>query len=73
MRTTDIPEIGKLSTPEKILFVEELWDDIVNHDSTMAMPQSHQKELNRRLERHLNNPGRLLSLEELQMQVDARK
>ncbi|GJQ50772.1 MAG: hypothetical protein HKUEN01_31580 [Candidatus Kuenenia stuttgartiensis] len=28
MRASDIPEITKLSTPEKILLVEDLWDSI---------------------------------------------
>ncbi|MCZ7624114.1 hypothetical protein KsCSTR_30000 [Candidatus Kuenenia stuttgartiensis] len=28
MRVNDIPEITKLSTPEKILLVEDLWDSI---------------------------------------------
>ena len=26
MRVTDIPEIAQLSTPEKILLVEDLWE-----------------------------------------------
>jgi hypothetical protein len=30
MRVSDIPEIIKLSTPEKILLLEDLWDTIAS-------------------------------------------
>ena len=73
MRASDIPEIIKLSTPEKILLVEDLWDDITCDEAHIDVPESHKKELDRRLERHLKSPGRLLSLEELQTRVAARK
>ncbi|GFP37132.1 hypothetical protein HKBW3S44_00812, partial [Candidatus Hakubella thermalkaliphila] len=33
MRASDIPDITKLSTPEKILLVEDIWDSIVSDES----------------------------------------
>jgi putative addiction module component (TIGR02574 family) len=73
MRPSDIPAIAELSTVEKILLVEDLWDDITSDEGKFAVPESHKKELDRRIERQRINPGRLLSLEELQLRVDTRK
>ncbi|MHC1726332.1 MAG: addiction module protein [Syntrophobacteraceae bacterium] len=46
---SDIPEIERLSTPEKILLVEDLWDSIASDESRVPIPQSHTEELDRRL------------------------
>ena len=73
MRAIDIPEISQLSTQEKILLVEDLWDSIASDDSHIPVPESHKAELDRRLERHINSPGELLSLEELQVRIETRK
>jgi putative addiction module component (TIGR02574 family) len=73
MHLNDIPEIERLSTPEKILLVEELWDSIASDESRVPVPQSHTKELERRLKRYISHPGDLLSLEELQVKIEKRK
>ena len=73
MQLTEIPEITGLSTPEKILLIEDLWDDIVANDEPVSVPQSHKKELNNRLDNYLNNPQSVLSLEELQENIERRK
>jgi putative addiction module component (TIGR02574 family) len=65
VRLSDIPEISKLSTPEKILLVEDLWDSIASHESAVPVPQSHMEELDKRLKKYESVPGDLLSLEEL--------
>jgi len=49
VRISDIPEIARLSTPEKILLVEDLWDSIASDESSVPVPQSHMEELDRRL------------------------
>jgi putative addiction module component (TIGR02574 family) len=56
---SDIPEITKLSTPEKILLVEDLWDSIASDESAVLVPQSHMKKLDRRLKRYGSPPGNL--------------
>ena len=38
MRASDIHEITKLSTPEKILLVEDLWDSIASDESAVPVP-----------------------------------
>lgn len=73
MRITDIPQIENLSVPEKILFIEDMWDSIASDDSAVPIPQSHMAELDRRLARHKSTTGTLLSLDELRTRVDSRK
>ncbi len=72
MKITDVPEILKLSVPEKILFVEDLWDNISSIDSDIPVPDSHKNELDHRLEKHYS-PGELLSIKELQARIEKRK
>jgi len=73
VRASDIPEITKLSTPEKILLIEDLWESIASDESTVPVPQSHMEELDRRLKRYGSAPGTLLSLEQLRKKVERRK
>jgi putative addiction module component (TIGR02574 family) len=73
MRISDMPEIAKLSTPEKILLVEDLWDKIVSDESDIPVPESHKKELSKRLRRYKTTPGNLLSLKELRTRIEKRK
>jgi putative addiction module component (TIGR02574 family) len=73
MRAIDIPEINKLSIPEKILLVEDLWDNIASDESVVPVPQSHIEELDRRFERYESAPENLLSLEELRIRIEKSK
>lgn len=73
MRVKDIPQIEKLSIPEKILLVEDLWDSISSDESAIPVPQSHMTELDRRLAKHKSSAGELLSLDELQKRIELRK
>lgn len=73
MRIADMPDITKLTTPEKIILVEDLWDSISADETAVPIPASHQEELNRRLTAYRSAPGSLLSLEELQSHLLLRK
>lgn len=73
MRVKDIPEITKLSTPEKILLVEDLWDSIASDESVVPVPKSHMEELQERFRRYESFPGNLLTLEELRVRIERRK
>ncbi|MBA7577803.1 hypothetical protein ES708_19658 [subsurface metagenome] len=73
MRVSEIPEIDQLSIPEKILFIEDLWDSIALNEPKVPVPQSHMEELDRRLKNYKTAPGNLLSLEELQLRIEKRK
>jgi len=73
MRVDTIPEIGRLSTAEKILLVEDLWDSIAADAAPLPVPQRHLDELDRRWARFAAAPGDLLSPEELKAKVDASR
>lgn len=73
MRVSDISEIQKMSVPEKILIVEDLWDSIASDESVVPIPQSHMKELDIRLKRYEAAPGNLLSLDELRVRIERNK
>ena len=73
MRASDIQEIIKLSTPENILLVEDLWDSIASDESAVPVPQNHMEELDRRLKGYGSPPGNLLSLDELRTRIEKRK
>ena len=73
MTVKDIPQIARMSTSEKILFLEDLWDSIASDESSVLVPQVHKDEINARMKNHKANPGNLLSLEELQERIGRRK
>ena len=73
MRVKDLPEISKLSTPEKILFVEDLWESISADEASIPVPDSHRAELDARLKRYESTPGSLLSLDDLRARIEKRK
>lgn len=56
MQVNDIPEISRLSVPEKILLVEDLWDSIAPDGSSVPVPQSHKEDLDRRLRVYASRP-----------------
>lgn len=73
MRVSDIPQIAELSTSEKILLLEDFWDEISIEESSIPVPETHKEELDARLEEYNANPGALLSLDELQNRINRRK
>ncbi len=73
MQFSDIPEIARLSVPERILLLEDLWESIAADETSVPVPQSHRAELDRRMGEYEKDPGRLLSLEDLRQRVEGRK
>jgi len=73
MRVKDLPEISKLSTPEKILLVEDLWDNISADAASIPVHDSHKAELDKRLKHFQSTPGTLLSLDDLRSRIEQRK
>ena len=63
MSLNNFPDIFKLSTKDKILLVENLWDSIRSEIISNPIPESHEKELDKR-EKTLNKDN-LLTLEDL--------
>lgn len=58
MNPTLATEINRLSPAEKILLVEEIWDQVAESSEALPVPPSHQVELDRRLANEANDPGR---------------
>ncbi len=73
MRINDVPEIARLTVPEKILLLEDLWDSIASEESGVPVPASHREELDRRLAEYRKDPGRLLTLDDLRGRIEASK
>ena len=73
MRPTDIPQIAQLSTAERILLIEDLWESIAADESAIPVPRSHQEALHRRLDRYQAVPGELLTLEDLREMIESRR
>ena len=73
LHVADIPDISKLSTAEKILLVDDLWDSIIPDESSIPVPESHVAELDRRLDNLNASPGSLLNLDELRTRIGKKK
>jgi len=58
-------KIKKLSVPEKILLVEEIWDDIARKGESFELSESQKKELDRRLRFFSENPSQGRTWEEI--------
>ena len=57
MNATLTAEISRLSSAEKILLVEELWDQIASASLSLPVPVAHREELDRRLATDANDVG----------------
>ena len=52
-----IPHFAELSSSEKLLLLEELWDNLADHPSEVPVPDWQKRELERRYQEYLANPG----------------
>ena len=73
MKTMEIPQISQMSKSEKIVFVEELWDEISREEKDIPVPNSHIVELKRRFENYQTHKDALLTLSEIQANIEKRK
>lgn len=64
-------EILDMSVAERILIVEKIWDSI-DHDN-IAMPVSHEQELDRRLERYANGETTFVSWDAIKSELNSAK
>jgi putative addiction module component (TIGR02574 family) len=54
---TIFSEIQKLSTAQKILLLEQAWDDVSRSADEIPIPEWQKKALDERLEEHYANPN----------------
>jgi putative addiction module component (TIGR02574 family) len=55
----------KLSIPDRIVLVEEIWDTIAEENQAFELTDSQKRELDRRLEIAKSNPGQGRTWEEI--------
>jgi len=67
-------ELSHLSASEKLLLVEDVWDEIAQNPSiqSFAIPQSQMQELDRRYQEFLANPEEGSSWEEVRDRLISR-
>ena len=56
MKVADFPQIMALSTSEKLILVEELWNEIGRKSESLEMPEWHKRELDRSIADHARDP-----------------
>jgi putative addiction module component (TIGR02574 family) len=56
MKSSSIAEYVKLSVPERIQLVEDIWDSIASMPEEMSLTEAQQVELDRRLNAYRLNP-----------------
>ncbi len=52
-----IPQFDELSASEKLLLLEELWDNLAGHPSEVPVAEWQRLDLERRYEEYLQNPS----------------
>ena len=71
MKESLLAQAEALPIDEQVELVAAIWGGLVERDEVPPPTAEQQKELNRRLQRHLVNPGKLLSLEEVSAAVNS--
>lgn len=71
MKIHELPEVLRLSTAEKILLVEALWDCIAEEGADLPLPESHRRTLEERWARYLASRENALTLDELKQCTEA--
>jgi putative addiction module component (TIGR02574 family) len=56
MKSSSIAEYVKLSVPERIQLVEDIWDSIAEMPEEVPLTKAQQTELDRRLDAYRKNP-----------------
>lgn len=73
MIVESLPAISRMSRPEKMLLVAELWEDIARDDSELPLTRQQIAELDRRMERYTQHPEEVTTFEEIKARLLARK
>lgn len=64
-----LPQIKELSSSEKMLLVNELWNDLVAHPSEIPVSRETLAELDRRIEKYEKNPESVTTWEEAKVRI----
>lgn len=64
-----IPQLDELSVSEKLLLVEELWDELAARPDQLTLTETQRAELDRRYEAYRKNPTEGASWEEVRARI----
>ena len=73
MTTVEMENVLKMPVERRILWIEDVWDSIRLQSDKIRVPESHKKELDRRLKKYVEDPAALLSEQQLKSAVKARR
>ena len=63
------PEVRRLTASEKLIFVSELWNDLVAHPSEVPVSREIIAELDRRMEHFRDHPGEFTTWEAVRERI----
>lgn len=72
MTLTDLPQIQRLSTAEKLQLLGELWDSIAAEPQNVPVSEQEKILLEERWQEHVRNPQSALSLEEFKRRLNEK-
>ncbi|MEM9213216.1 MAG: addiction module protein [Cyanobacteria bacterium P01_F01_bin.150] len=71
--TATLNEITALSTEDKILLVQAIWDSIPAEQAYPELTEAQKHELDHRIDRYEDDPENVLSWDEIKASVRKRK
>ena len=67
------PDFSHLSIPERILYVEQIWDSIAAEQASVPLTAAQTAELDRRLDACRRSPDEGASWEEVKSRIQSKK
>ena len=71
-RDNEARDFSDMSVPEKILHVQDLWDQIASVPDDVELTDAQREEIERRLRAHEQEPGDYTSWKELRRQLERK-
>jgi putative addiction module component (TIGR02574 family) len=69
MTKTQYPELLRMSTPDKLRLIEDLWNSIAAEPDQVPVPDELKEELDRRHEEFVRDPNSAVSWEEAKERI----
>ena len=73
MTTLAMKNVLKMPVERRILWIEDVWDSIRPQSDDLRVPDSHKKELDRRLKKYYGDTSILLTEQQLKHAVKSRR
>lgn len=67
--TKVLEELEKLSVPERLQIVEDLWDSIARSNASLPVPQWQKDELSRRKENYVRHPESAITWDQAKQDI----